>query len=190
MQPSAPSIADTRIPGRARRWLLNALAMALIYGNAAVALQPPALRRLSLRVPRAGFVVDAFLITGMFSSYSLTNSDLFILGRRTHSGLVEDRGLWIQLRVREHFPQRHGVIFTELFAAHHWDMHGRRGQQEAWRFLARRIRAHHNRLHPERAVASVRFGSVQWPQSPLGYRAAKRPERLLTQNWFTEPEPP
>lgn len=172
-----------------RRRLLDALVLFVIYGNVAVAWQPPPLRR-SVRVPRPGFVADAFLITGMFSSYSLFNSDYFILGQRADSGLVDDRGRWIQLRVREHFPQRHGVIFTELFAAHHWDMHGTRAQRRAWEFLARRIREHHNRLHPDRAVTRVRFGSVQWPQSPLGYRAAKTPDALRTRTWFAEPERP
>jgi hypothetical protein len=175
---------------RMRRLLMDALALLVIYGNVAVALQPPPLRRVGLRVPRPAFVVDAFLIPGMFSSYSLWNSDFFILGERTQRGLVEDRGRWIQLRVREHFPQRHGVIFTELFVAHHWDMHGPAGQRRAWTFLARRIREHHNRLHPERAVARVRFGTVQWPQSPLGYRAGKTPDSLRGRNWFTEPERP
>jgi hypothetical protein len=184
-------MVDTRtrsFVARARRRLLDALALFLIYGNVAVALQPPGLRRLGVRVPRPGLVVDAFLITGMFSSYSLYNSDFFIFGRRTQTGPANDRGQWIALRVREHFPQRHGVIFTELFAAHHWDMHGRAAQRRAWQFLARRIREHHNRLHPQRAVSSVRFGSVRWPQNPNGYRAGKTRAAMRTHTWFAEAE--
>jgi hypothetical protein len=173
-----------------RRLLMNAVAAIVIYGNVAVGLQPRALRRMGVSVPRPAFVVDAFLITGMFSSYSLYNTDFFIAGLRTQSGLHEDRGRWIQLRVRDHFPQRHGVIFTELFAAHHWDMHGPAAQRRAWGFLARRIREHHNRLHPTRAVVRVRFGSLQWPQQPEGYRAGKTAERTRTRVWFAEPERP
>jgi hypothetical protein len=193
MPASAPSTPDTparRPAAKLRLLLMNVVAVIVIYGNVAVALQPRPLRRMGVRVPRPAFVVDAFLITGMFSSYSLFNTDFFIVGRRTQSGLREDRGQWIELRVREHFPQRHGVIFTVLFAAHHWDMHGAAAQRRAWAFLARRIREHHNRLHPARAVASVRFGSTQWPQQALGYRAGKSPERTRTRVWFSEPERP
>ena len=191
MRPNASSKAGTHAGARrtrARRLLMDALALAILYGNLAVALQPPGLRRLGVAVPRSAFVVDAFLMTGMFSSYSSYNSDYFILGLRTDDGLAEDRGKWMQLRVREHFPQRHGVVFTELYAAHHWDMQGDTGQRQAWRFLAKRIREHHNRLHPSRAVDRVQFGSVQWPQSPLGYRAAKKPQAMRTRTWFSEVE--
>jgi hypothetical protein len=188
--PNRPEPNAQRPAARARRTLLNAVALAILYGNVAVALQPRAVRSMGLRVPRAGFVVDAFLITGMFSSYSLVNTDLFIAGRRTQSGLIEDRGQWIYLHVREHFPQRYGVRFVELFAAHHWDMHGKQAQRRAWGFLARRIREHHNRIHPGRAVSSVRFGTVQWPIDPRGYRAGKQPGQTRTQLWFSEPEPP
>ena len=90
--------------------------------------------------------------------------------------------------MHEHFPQRHGVVFTELFAAHHWDVHGRGAQRRAWTFLARRIREHHNRLHPERSVSRLRFGTELWPLSPLGYRAGKRPGAIRVQTWFAEAE--
>jgi hypothetical protein len=167
---------------------MNAVALLLLYGNAAVALQPHALRRL-VALPRATWLHDAFLMTGMFGSYTLTNHDHFIAGERTNDGLEADRGRWIRLKVREHFVQRHGVTFTQLFAAHHWDVHGPVAQRRAWAFLAQRIREHHNRLHPERKVARVRFGSVEWPQSPRGYRAAKVGPNARARIWYAEPRP-
>jgi hypothetical protein len=147
------------------------------------------LRGTSLELPTPGFVRDAFLMTGMFSSYSTSNVDFVLAGLRTQHGQASDRGQWIALRLRDHFASRHGVTFTQLFAAHAWDVHGRAGQQRAWAFLARKIRERHNRLHPEQAVSRVRFGSIEWPQDPLGYRAQKQPEHMRARLWYAEPEP-
>jgi hypothetical protein len=169
---------------------MNAIAALLLYGNVAVALQPPQLRRQPIHLPCPGFLIDAFLMTGMFSTYSLVNTDLYIGGLRTQSGLVSDRGRWIDVPIREHFAQRQGVIFTQLFAMHDWDMHGPQAQRRAWAALAPRIRARHNRLHPDRPVSRIAFGIVMWPQSPLGYRGLKRPGLARPKAWYVEPERP
>lgn len=168
---------------------MNAIAIGLLYGNATVVLQPAALMRAGLRIPTPAFVRDAFLMTGMFSSYSTWNGDFFIAGLRTRSGAAEDRGRWISLPLHDHFAQRHGVTFTQMFLAHVWDVQGPVAQAHAWKFLARKIRERHNRLHPEHPVTRVQFGSVEWPQSPAGYRANKRPELLRTHIWYTEALP-
>lgn len=169
--------------------LLDALMLVIVYGNLSVVLQPPPLRSAGFVLPRPAWMLDAFLIPGMFSSYSATNHDFLITGERTQRGLHADRGRWIKLRVREHFSERHGVVFTRLYVAHHWDVHGQVAQYHAWEFLARRIREHHNRLHPERAVARVRLGSIEWPLSPQGYRGGKRPGQVRTRRWFEERVP-
>lgn len=168
---------------------MHALAALILYGNAAVALQPHALHRAGLGLPRAPWLVDAFLMTGMFSSYVTRNADLFIAGERTQTGRAHDRGRWIRLQVREHFPARLGVAFTQLFSVRAWDTFGRAAQREAWAELAPRIRAHHNRLHPDAPVARIRFGQVDWPQDPAGYRAGKRAPNVRATTWFEEPAP-
>jgi hypothetical protein len=168
---------------------MHALAALILYGNAAVALQPHALRNAGLGLPRSAALTDAFLMTGMFSSFNKHNSDLFIVGERTQAGRAEDRGQWIPLQVREHFPARLGVAFTQMFVVRHWDTFGQNAQRRAWRGLAARIRAHHNRLHPEAEVARVRLGQVDWPQSPKGYRAAKRGAKVRSTTWFEERAP-
>jgi len=173
-----------------RKLALDLIAIAVIYGNVAVALQPAPVRNAGLRVPRPAWLLDAFLIPGMFGSYGETNLDFVVAGLRTQDGLPADRGRWIKLRVREHFPERHGVVFTRLFAAHHWDMHGTGAQRQAWALLARKIREHHNRLHPDRAVVRVRLGSEDWPISPLGYRAGKRGDAITQRSWFIEEAAP
>lgn len=162
-----------------------AIAAGLAYGNAAVGLQPPQLRAAPIHLPAPGFVIDCFLMTGMFNSYSDLNHDPFIAGLRTERGVGSDRGRWVELPLAEHFAQRQGVVFTELFSAHEWDMHGPPAQRRAWSALARRIRERHNRMHPERTVARVAFGSVGWRQSPLGYRARKT-EATPPEPWFVE----
>jgi hypothetical protein len=169
---------------------MNAIALVLLYGNAAVALQPGPVRSLPLHLPAPVFLVDAFLLTGMFSSYSVVNTDLYIGGLRTSTGAGDDRGRWIELPPREHFAMRQGVIFTQLFATHDWDVHGLESQRRAWASLARRLRQHHNRLHPDHQVSRVTFGTVSWPQSPLSYRALKRPLLVRAQTWHLDPEAP
>ena len=174
--------------GGPRRWLLNAVALFLIYGNAVAVLQAPALRPFGLSAIAPLWLRDAFLLHGMFTSYSRNNGDLFIAGLRTPTGTLGDRGSWVPLKLRDHFAARHGVTFTQLFATHHWDIHGLSAQREAWSGLAARIRARHNRLHPDRPIARVRFGSEEWPQSPRGYRARKQQARARI--WYEEPARP
>jgi hypothetical protein len=178
------------VAARGRRLAMNAIAVALLYGNAAVALQPGPLRNLPLHLPAPVFLVDAFLVTGMFGSYSIVNTDLYIGGLRTNQGSIEDRGRFIELPVREHFALRQGVIFTQLFATHDWDVHGLASQQKAWVVLARKLREHHNRLHPDHRVSRIIFGTVSWPQSPFGYRALKRVPLVRVQTWHIDPEAP
>jgi len=165
---------------------MHALALFVLYGNAAVALQPRVLHRKSIGLPRPDWVTDAFLMTGMFGSYVTRNADLFIGGLRTDDGRARDRGRWIPLDVREHFPARLGVAMTQLFVMRHWDTYGAVAQHHAWRGLAARIRARHNRRHPEAPVARVRFGQIDWPQHPAGYREGKRAPRVRATTWFEE----
>jgi len=162
---------------------MNAIALVLIYGHLALIVQPPKLRTV-FRMPAPAWMRDAFLMHGMFTSFSKFNADPVIAGLRTQQGNPSDRGQWITLRVRDHFAARHGVVFTELFATHHWDMHGRKAQRKAWATLAPLIRARHNRLHPDHAVSRIRFGSAYWPQDPAGYRARKKDLQLAL--WFEE----
>lgn len=165
---------------------MHVLALIMLYGNAAVALQPHALHRIGAGLPRTREMMDAFLMTGMFSSFVTRNADLFIAGERTRDGRAGDRGQWIRLSIREHFPSRHGVVFTQLFVARHWDTYGRVAQRKAWVALAARIRARHNRLHPDASVARIRFGQIDWPQDPRGYRAGKRAPNVRSQTWFED----
>ena len=164
----------------------NAVAVLLIYGNASIALQPPRLRRAGFEIPAPAWLRDAFLMSGMFTSWSRTNFDMYIEGLRDDEGDPSTRGKWILLRLREHFPDRHGVTFTKLFAMHHFDVFGKRAQRDAWGRLAPKIRAHHNRLHPGQTVTRIRFGSIEWPQSPRGYRASKTPTHVERRLWFEE----
>jgi hypothetical protein len=184
--PNSPSY---RLPPL-RRALMHALALLLFYGNVAVALQPPALARHGFGLPHPRWMHDAFLMTGMFGSYSTRNGDMFLAGERTHDGAHADRGKWTRLDLKEHFPQRHGITWTQLYAAHQWDALGPDAQRAAWRELAQRIRARHNRLHPEHPIGRVRFGEVTWPQDPRGYRAAKRTPNVLANTWYVDPEAP
>lgn len=165
---------------------MNTIACAILYGNLAVALQPPRVQHMRFALPTPNAVRDAFLMNGMFNSYSAFNSDFFLSGLRTREGAAADRKQWITLPLQEHFAQRQGVTFTQLMAAHHWDVFGRPAQLDAWRVLARKIRERHNRLHPDHPVARVQFGSMDWPQSAAGYRARKRAPWTRVNVWFAE----
>ena len=183
---SSPTVdpALVALPPRGKRVLLNAVAALLIYGNAVALLQAPALRTAGLTVPAPLWLQDAFLLHGMFTSFSRYNSELFLVGLRTDRGVTGDRGRWVPMRLRDHFAARYGVTFTQLFAMHHWDIHGRAEQRRAWVALAARIRARHNRMKPERPISAVRFGSLEWPQDPRGYRARKA--EALSRIWYDE----
>lgn len=172
-----------------RRLSMNAIAIAVLCGNAMVVLQPPAVRGSRLELPTPGFVRDAFLMTGMFGSYSAFNFDFMLNGLRTQDGRARDRGHWIALRLRDHFAQRHGVTFTQLFVAHAWDTHGKAAQARAWAVLAGKIRERHNRLHPDARIERVQLGTVEWPQDPRGYRALKDARHMRARVWYVEPEP-
>lgn len=165
---------------------MNLIACAILYGNAAMALQPPRFHGKRWALPTPLAVRDAFLLTGMFNSYSLRNADFFISGLRTATGETADRRRWVTLRLRDHFAQRHGVTFTQFFLVHHWDALGARAQRLAWADVARRIRERHNRLHPERPVARVLLGSEEWPQHPASYRAGKHGRAVSKRTWFVE----
>jgi len=184
--PSSASADPPALPSRSRRVWLSLVALLLFYGNASVALQPAALRRMGFELPAPRWMQDAFLMSGMFTSYSLVNADLFLAGLRTNTGNSADRMRWVPLALAEHFPERQGVTFTQLFAMHHWDVYGVAAQRRAWKPLAAKIRARHNRLHPDRPIVRVRFGSVEWPQSRLGFRANKRPDKIEVRLWFEE----
>jgi hypothetical protein len=164
---------------------MHVVAACIVYGNLATVFQPS---KLGLRgwpgLPAPMALLDAFLMTGMFSDYTRFNSAFVVTGQLIHG---PERGHWIALDVKEHFPQRTGITYTQLWAAHHWDVHGQRAQREAWALLARKIRARHNRLHPEHAVSRLRLGALRWPISPQGYWTAKQPQHTRAQVWFEEP---
>lgn len=187
---STPAALAQNAPriGRARWLAMHLLAAFVLYGNAAVALQPRALHALGIGLPRTHALTDAFLMTGMFGSFVTRNADLFLGGQRTRTGRASDRGQWIKLPLREHFPSRQGVVFTQLFVVRHWDTLGRAAQRQAWLALAARIRARHNRLHPDAPVERIRFGQIDWPQDPRGYRAGKLAPHVRATTWFEEPK--
>ena len=173
----------------ARRMLRIALALFLVVGNLFVIAQPgPVLHSRWNPLPRSLALRDVFLLPGMFNSYSTSNLEPFIGGLRTDAGYEGDRGQWVRLAVAEHLPHRLGVNFTRLFAMHHRDRWGKRGQQRAWELLAERIRERHHRVHPARPIGRVRFGVLSWPKSPDGYRARKTSKAIKVTTYYADPE--
>ena len=172
-----------------RRWGLSTIALALLLGNALVALQPPQLMERGLFVPHPAFVRDAFLLPAMFGKWSPWNEDYVITGKRTQTGDVRDRGRWIRLPLEDHFPFRHAFTTMQIYVPRHAGGRGDEGQQEALAVLAEKIRANHNRRRPERPVSAVQIGSVVWPKDPRGYRAGKVQGRTWSRVWFSEETP-
>jgi hypothetical protein len=167
---------------------MSLIALLVIYGNVAVIFNP---EKLGLRdwpaLPRPFALQDAFLIAGMFSGYSDFNFDFVLFAERTEEGRAVDRGAWIELPLAEHFPQRYPIVYTQLFASHHWDMLGESAQQVAWARLAAKIKARHNRLHPDARIARLQIGTINFPQSPNGYRAAKTANDTWSELWYGDP---
>jgi len=169
-----------------RRLIMNGIALALLYGNAMVALQPPELEPLGLYIPHPTFVQDAFELTSMFTSYSTMSEDYVLFGKRTQEGLAGDRGSWIRLPLTDHFPRRHGFTTMHLYVPFPARIDGDAGRNRAWSVLARKIRANHNRLHPDRPVELIRIDALQWPADPRGFRAGRAPGKMQERMWFSE----
>jgi hypothetical protein len=169
-----------------RRWILSAIALGLLYGNAMVALQPPQLEAFGIFIPHPKAVRDAFVLTAMFLTDSPKNEEYVIHGLRTQTGRAEDRGGWIRLPLTDHFPHRHGITSMHLYVPYPEAIGGEAGRQRAWALLAAKIRANHNRLHPDQPVAQVRIGSLEWPKDPRGFHAGKAPGTTMLRIWFTE----
>ena len=70
------------------------------------------------------------------------------------------------------------MVFTRLYAAHHWDMHGPARSGAPGRFSRARSASTTTACIRTARVARVRLGSVEWPINPLGYRAGKQPNVL------------
>jgi hypothetical protein len=162
---------------RVRRSAMSLIAVLILYGNAALIFNP---QKLGLPLPnpwpRPFALVDAFLLTGMFTSFTSENMDFVIGGRRQVQASMlasDNKPEWIVLSLNEMLPGRLGIKFTQILAARHWDMLGVKAQHAAWHEAAQKIRARHNRLHPDRPIDAVRFGAMSWPLSADGYRAAK-----------------
>ncbi|HEY2734125.1 MAG TPA: hypothetical protein VGI70_09070 [Polyangiales bacterium] len=180
--------AVTRGPGRFARAYMSAIAVLIIYGNLAVTFNPEKFGRVDWpALPRPFAIHDAFLIPGMFSGYVNYNFDFVLMGERTQQGRPRDRGEWIELPYKEHFPLRYPIVYTQLFAAHHWDMLGQQAQRDAWAALSVRIKAHHNRLHPDAPIDRLQIGSLNFPLSPLGYRGAKTRDATRAELWYGDP---
>ncbi len=162
------------------------IALALLCGNAMVALQPPELVQLGLYIPHPNFVRDAFELTSMFSTYSPKNEDYMIYAKRTQAGRAEDRGRWIRLPLIDHFPRRHAITTMQIYVPFPARIHGAVGRNRAWSMLAGKIRANHNRLYPDLPVAQIRLDAVQWPTDPRGFRAGKVPGKIQQRMWFSE----
>jgi hypothetical protein len=184
------SSADARlaVPGRLRRLAMSVLALVIVYGNLSVTFNA---RRAGLgwlpRIPCPIAVRDAFLIPGMFGSFVPLNFDCVVQGQLATPGGGLERDRWVTLSITEYFPLRASMTLVHMLAAHHRDMLGASGQRAAWAHYADKIRARHNRLHPEARIARVRIGAESFPQSPDGYRAAKSAAATSFQIWFEQP---
>ncbi len=166
---------------------MSVLALFIIYGDVSVTFNPTKLGLHGNGLPRSFAMQDAFLIPGMFSGYTTFNFDFFIEGQRTQDGRKNDRGAFITLDLHDYFPLRQALTFTQLFAAHHWDMLGPSGQRAAWAVLARKIKARNNRLHRDAQITRLRFGVITFPQSVNGYRGAKGENNAWRYTWYADP---
>lgn len=169
-----------------RKLVMSLIAAVIVYGNAAVIFNP---HKLGLPLPnpwpRSFALHDAFLMTGMFTSFSTENVD-FVLGGRRIPRAPEQKPEWIVLSLNEMIPGRLGIKFTQLLVARHWDFLGVEVQRQQWKQAAKKIVARHNRLHPERPIDAVRIGTMEWPLSPHGYRAAKPKTGAHYRDWYND----
>jgi len=169
-----------------RKFAMSLIAITIIYGNVAMIFNPQKLLPfLPNRWPTTFAMQDAFLLTGMFTSFSTENVD-FMIGGRIAPRAPNEKASWIVIDQDEMFTGRMGIKYTQILAARHWDMLGKQAQQDAWHKAAKKIRARHNRLHPDQPIDAVRIGVQLWPLSADGYRAAKRKDTRRYVDWYND----
>jgi len=168
----------------------------LIFGNISVVFHPNKYGltdvkglRSYLPKPASRAVHDMFLMTGMFSSYSTNNLDLIIRGHLSDADWLPEDDRWVDLTIKEHLPRTLGTEYTRLWASHHKNTFGKKGQQAARAVFATKVRERHNRLHPEQPIDAVMLGVETWRQQPEGYRAGKSPTTTKFHNWYEEEIP-
>jgi len=165
----------------------------LIFGNIAVVFHPGKyglkdVKGLRDYLPPEGkrFIHDAFLMTGMFSSYSTNNLDLVIRGHLSDADWLPEDDRWIDLPIKDHLPRTLGTEYTRLWGSHHKSTFGKKAQKQARKVFADKMRARHILLHPDQPIDGIMFGVESWRQDPSGYRAGKTPETTKFYTWHED----
>lgn len=162
---------------RAKRAAKVAVFATLAYGNVAVITSPAPLRPNGWpALPVPALLRDLFMMPGMFGGGSPLNHD-FILEARID-------GNYVRLPLRDYFPDRLGVTFTQFYLVRHQQMLGDAERQRAADARAQRIAARYRLLHPGHDVDRVRMRVERWPKHPRGYRAGKTKQNTMTQQLF------
>jgi len=175
------------------RWAMMFVGLFLIFGNVAVVFHPGKYGlkdvkglRSYLPKPASRAIHDMFLMTGMFSSYSTNNLDLIIQGHLSDADWLPADDRWVDLNIKEHLPRTLGTEYTRLWVSHHKSTFGKKAQKEGRAVFAVKIKARHNRLHPEQPIDGVRLGVESWRQQASGYRAGKTPENTKFYSWHED----
>jgi hypothetical protein len=169
------------LPRPLHRWLLSAVALAVIYVNLAVIFHPGATRRKHPALPLHPALYDAFLIFGVFSYYETNNHEMQLWGDtgKTNVGI----GGWKLLDAHEHFPFTRGERDGRIWASRHYRALPRSEHLAVWQRTGLQILQRHNRLHPDEPILRLGIQNVSWPRSPEGFYAAYVSNRARYTFW-------
>lgn len=167
---------------RRARALRSVLALALVYGNVAVLnAQFAVVYEWVPALPVIDLLADPFYLFGMFDDYERDARELVV------EGYVAGAHEWIRLDGADFFPG--SVADRQIWAQ------GRRKlgelltdemMEDEQRCLLSRIRARHNRLHPERQIEKVRVGHLSWEKSAQGHEAKRVRSEEEMVIWYEE----
>jgi hypothetical protein len=152
------------------RLFLSVLTLALGYTNVAI-LASVTDERLAtgMRLPLASAPAAFLNVFPVFQYFLRYNMEFELEGRRA------DAATWVRLDLAEYFPFRRGELHARLLTDALYAYGGEAARQRAWDFMARKLQARHNRLHPDAPVDAIRLRQLRWPRSIEGYRAQRTP---------------
>jgi len=163
-----------------RPFVLSVVALAIVYANLAVMLNPY-LRRVDAALPLPWIASDMFILFGVFSYYETQNHEMTIWGLAKNP--ATGATYWKALPTADYMPQFRGEQHTRLWAGRHYGSLDRDRHWRAWQFQGRRILERYNRLNPHDPITQVALQSASWPRSLDGFYASRSAETETRQYW-------
>ena len=158
------------------RLLPAALALVLVYLNLAALFTSCGIR---IELARPWYLHRPFQIFTLFSYYTSTNYGFEAVARVAGSGDSADGERWIPIDLYAYFPQVTGEANRRIYQDSF--LHDPARQRKGQAYVLERIKALHNRNHPDLPIDRIRMYLLSWPKHTTGYKGHydQRERRLM-----------